>query len=92
MLLFVDQFEELFTVVDATYRGPFIDLLEQAVKTPRLRLVATLRADFYHYCVEQPVLAELLRAGSYPLSAPGVGALFEMIDRPAARAGLTFGR
>ncbi len=90
MLLFVDQFEELFTVVDATYRGPFIDLLEQAVKTPRLRLVATLRADFYHYCVEQPVLAELLRAGTYPLSAPGVGALFEMIDRPAARAGLTF--
>lgn len=77
-------------MVDAKYLGPFVDLLEQAVKVPRLRIVATLRADFYHYCVEQSALAELLRAGTYPLSAPGVGALFEMIDRPAARAGLTF--
>jgi formylglycine-generating enzyme required for sulfatase activity len=90
VLLFVDQFEELFTVVDAKYRGPFLDLIEQAVNVPRLRIVATLRADFYHYCVAQPALAELLRAGTYPVSAPGVGALFEMIDRPAARAGLTF--
>jgi hypothetical protein len=90
VLLFVDQFEELFTVVDAKYRDPFINLIEQATNVPRLRMVAALRADFYHYCVEQPALAELLRSGSYPLSAPGVGALFEMIDRPAARAGLTF--
>ena len=90
VLLFIDQFEELFTVVDAKYRAPFVDLIEQAVKVPRLRLVATLRADFYPYCVAQPALAELLRTGTYPVSAPGVGALFEMIDRPAARAGLTF--
>jgi formylglycine-generating enzyme required for sulfatase activity len=34
--------------------------------------------------------AEPLRAGSYPLAAPGVGALHEMITRPAARAGLSF--
>jgi hypothetical protein len=53
-------------------------------------MVATLRADFYHYCVAHQALAELLRTGTYPVSAPGVGALFEMIDRPAARAGLTF--
>lgn len=90
VLLFVDQFEELFTVVGTKYRSPFLDLIEQAVNVPRLRIVATLRADFYHYCVAQPALAELLRAGTYPVSAPGVGALFEMIDRPAARAGLTF--
>jgi hypothetical protein len=65
VLLFIDQFEELFTVVGAKYRGPFVDLLERAVNVPGLRIVATLRADFYHYCVEQPALAELLRAGTY---------------------------
>lgn len=90
LLLFVDQFEELFTVVDGKYRGAFGDLLAHAAKLPRLRTVTTLRADFYPRCVEQPALAELLRAGSYPLAAPGVGALHEMITRPAARAGLSF--
>jgi hypothetical protein len=32
----------------------------------------------------------LLEAGSYPLKAPGPGALYEMITRPAERAGLRF--
>jgi formylglycine-generating enzyme required for sulfatase activity len=90
LLLFVDQFEELFTVVDAKYRDAFSDLLAHAAQVPRLRMVTTLRADFYHRCVAQPALAELLRIGSYPLAAPGVGARHEMITRPAARAGLSF--
>jgi hypothetical protein len=90
LLLFVDQFEELFTVGAAKHRDRFAELLVGAARLPRLRAVATLRADFYHRCVEQPALAELLRAGSYPLAAPGVGALHEMITRPAARAGLSF--
>ena len=90
LLLFVDQFEELFTVVGAGYRGAFSELLAYAATLPRLRTVTTLRADFYHRCVEQLALAELLRAGSYPLAAPGVGALHEMITRPVARAGLSF--
>ncbi len=90
LVLFVDQFEELFTVVKPSYRAPFSELLAHAATLPRLRIVATLRADFYHRCVEQPALAELLRTGSYPLAVPGVGALYEMIARPAERAGLSF--
>jgi len=89
LLLFIDQFEELFTLVASCYVGPFIDWLHQAAQTDRIRVVATLRADFYHRCVEQPTLAELL-TGSYNLAAPGPGALHEMITRPAERAGLTF--
>ncbi|MFO1434589.1 MAG: SUMF1/EgtB/PvdO family nonheme iron enzyme [Candidatus Competibacteraceae bacterium] len=90
LLLFIDQFEELFTLVAPRHVGPFIALLRKAVQTARLRLVATLRADFYHRCVEQISLAELLRTLSYPLAAPGPGALHEMITRPAERAGLSF--
>jgi formylglycine-generating enzyme required for sulfatase activity len=55
-----------------------------------MRTIATLRADFYAHCVESLELAKLLRTGSYPLAAPGIGALFEMIEKPAARAGLEF--
>jgi formylglycine-generating enzyme required for sulfatase activity len=90
-LLFIDQFEELFAAaVGERRRAAFVDMLSAAVKTPRVRIVATLRADFYHRCVEQPALAEILRAASYPLAAPGPAALLEMIAGPAARAGLDF--
>jgi hypothetical protein len=90
LLLFIDQFEELFTVVANQHREPFIALLEQAIRAPRMRTVATMRADFYHRCAAHPALAKLLRSGSYPLAAPGVGPLHHMIAGPAARAGLRF--
>jgi formylglycine-generating enzyme required for sulfatase activity len=90
LLLFIDQFEELFTLVAACHVSPFVAWLRQAAQTECIRVVATLRADFYHRCVEWPALAELLRTGSYPLAAPGPGALHEMITRPAERTGLSF--
>ena len=90
LLLFIDQFEELFTLVAPRYVDAFVEWLHQAAQTARLRVVATLRADFYHHCVERAPLAALLRDGSYPLAAPGPGALHEMIARPAERAGLVF--
>ena len=91
VLLFIDQFEELFTVVDDDeIRETFIEMLAEAAHSKRIRTVVTLRADFYHKCVEWPQLADLLRTGSYPLASPEPGALYEMITRPAARAGLEF--
>lgn len=90
LLLFVDQFEELFSVVAERYRGKFVDLLAAAAETPRVRTVVTMRADFYHRCLEWPKLAELLREATFPLAAPGPMALGEMITGPAARAGLDF--
>ena len=90
LLLFLDQFEELFTLAAPRHVEPFIDLLTQAAHNERIRVVVTLRADFYHRCLEWPALAELLRTGSYPLAVPGPGALHEMITRPAERAGLIF--
>jgi hypothetical protein len=90
LLLFIDQFEELFTLTNPEHHRRFIAMLVRAVQTPRLRTVLTLRADFYHRCVEYPRLAELLRSGSFPLAAPDMPALLEMITGPAAVAGLTF--
>jgi formylglycine-generating enzyme required for sulfatase activity len=50
----------------------------------------TMRADFYHRCLEWPVLDALLAQGLYTLLAPKTGALHEMITRPAELAGLRF--
>jgi hypothetical protein len=90
LLLFIDQFEELFTLTHPEYHRRFIAMLAKAVQSPRLRTILTLRADFYHRCVEYPDLATLLRTASFPLAAPELPALLEMIHGPAAVAGLTF--
>jgi len=103
LFLFIDQFEELFTLADATYAEPFAAMLAGVVAlTPdpspersagrgenaRLRVVVTMRHDFYQSAVEIADLAELLRAGSFSLAAPRRDALRQMIERPAERAGL----
>lgn len=90
VLLFIDQFEELFTLSHADDAKSFAVLLEALAKSERVCGVVTLRADFYHRAVDYPQLAELLRAGSFPLAIPKRDALRQMIERPAERAGLTF--
>ncbi len=89
LVLFADQLEELFTLVSEAHRKPFVGLLNAATRSPRLRIVVTMRADFYEPCMHYEPLVELLREGSYTLGTPGLGALTEMIERPAKAAGLT---
>jgi hypothetical protein len=90
LLLFVDQFEELFTSVSESSRRPFAQLLTQAAASERLRVVITMRADFYDRCIEIPEMAQLLNAGSFPLGAAELESLLEMVTKPADRAGITF--
>ena len=61
-----------------------------AAHSQRMRVIATLRSDFYPHCVEIPAMAELLRGGSYPLAAAGPADLLQMIVKPADRGGLVF--
>lgn len=89
LLLFIDQFEELITLVADKYRGPFIDMLAFAATTSNIMTVVTLRADFYHKLIGWPQLAELLQTGSFPLAVPTTIELYEMIIRPSEQAGLT---
>ncbi|MBL8133856.1 MAG: SUMF1/EgtB/PvdO family nonheme iron enzyme [Anaerolineae bacterium] len=93
VLFFVDQFEELFTLIPderADQRTAFVALLKAIHASRRLRCVVTMRSDFYAKCLELPILAALLKEATYPLAAPTAGALIEMIKRPAERAGLTW--
>ncbi len=88
ILFFIDQFEELFTLICESDRLVFVALLEAINVSQRLRCVVTMRSDFYANCLEIPAMAELLKAATYPLGIPTAGALVEMIKRPAERAGL----
>jgi hypothetical protein len=90
ILIFVDQLEELFNQTNIQLATHFIAVLRHALQSGRVRVIVTLRADFYGRSLEYPDLAGLLKHGTYPLPHPSMSQLLEMITRPAALAGLEF--
>ena len=91
LLLFIDQFEELFTLVeDDGARHRFLDSLMAAVNDPRglLRVVITLRADFYDRPLEYPLLAELMQQHTELVLPLSLAKMEEAISKPAAGAGI----
>lgn len=103
LLLFIDQFEELFTHApnartDAAARrryderiGRFIRQLADEVQRPdgRFRAVITLRADFIPHCLRVTDLKNLLQERQMLLGelATDDQALREIIQRPAHEVG-----
>jgi Sulfatase-modifying factor enzyme 1/Domain of unknown function (DUF4062) len=90
IFLFIDQFEELFTICDSAHQAPFVEFLKKPAETHKARVVAAVRADFYAHCTRFETLVQMLRTGSYPLAPPSAAGMLEMIVRPAERADLVF--
>lgn len=90
LVLFIDQFEELFTLVqDEGDRREFIRFLCNFIQPRRANVIVTLRADYYPRCLETD-LAALLKDGLFSLTAPDPQALLAMVVRPALFSGLDF--
>ena len=91
LVVIVDQFEEVFTLVeDEARRTQFLDLLHTAVTDPRsrVRVIITLRADFYDRPLHYPEFGELVRSRMetvMPLSA-------EELEAAIAKPGRAGGR
>ncbi|MFJ2237937.1 hypothetical protein [Streptomyces sp. NPDC087859] len=86
----VDQFEEVFTLChDRAERTRFIDLL-LAARNPdsRLRVLVSVRADFYARCAERRELAGALDGAGLLVGAMTADELREAVTRPAAAVGL----
>jgi len=93
LLLVIDQLEELWSLTDeANARRLFLSALVTAVEDPgsRLRIVATLRADFLDRVLEHQALGELTRRGLVLVVAPSVDELTQAVVRPARGVGLEF--
>jgi WD40 repeat protein/DNA-binding SARP family transcriptional activator len=92
LVLVIDQLEEVFTLVeDEERRTHFLTILERAVADPRsrLRVVTTLRADFYDRPLLYSGFAELLR-DYVEAVVPLMPDEFERaISSPAQRVGAT---
>lgn len=90
LLLVIDQFEEVFTLVESEEeRTHFLDLLRAAVIAPQspLRIIMTMRADFYDRPLQYVNFGDLIRQRTevvLPLSAEE---LERAIRGPAERVG-----
>lgn len=92
LLLVVDQAEELFSQSDRKEAAAFIDNLLHAVSIEggSVQAILTLRADFLGVCLDEPSLAEPVRASMELILPLSRDELRQVIVRPAALVGLTF--
>jgi WD40 repeat protein/DNA-binding SARP family transcriptional activator len=90
LLLVIDQLEELFTLVeDEDERARFLAMIRAATTHPasRVRIVATLRADFFDRPLAYGDFAELVRARTEVIVPLTAEELERAISGPARRVG-----
>ncbi|MEO1271708.1 MAG: serine/threonine-protein kinase, partial [Myxococcota bacterium] len=93
VLLFVDQFEELYIQVDDTaVRQAFLAALFSASDDPAspVRLILTMREDFRSRLAESSDLHRVLVANTLYLGVPDADAKRAALVEPARRLGYTF--
>ncbi len=92
LVLIIDQFEEAFTQAeDEQERDHFLKSLLVAATDPesRLRVIVTLRADFYDRPLLFPEFGNLMRERTEVVLPLGSAELEEAIVGPAHRVGMT---
>lgn len=95
-VLFIDQFEEVFTLCDNPIeRQSFVRLMaEQATACERVaRVIATIRGDFLDRCAEYPEAVNLINHAqptTYVVTPLSRRELEEAIEKPAALHGVKF--
>jgi len=91
LLLLVDQFEELFSIVDdPDVRRLFLESLTVVTEDPgtRVHVVITLRADYFDRPLEFHHFGSLVEAGLVSVTVPSEDGLALAISQPARMAGL----
>ena len=91
LLLIIDQFEELYTLLtDDTERARFIHGLMDAVEDEELelRVLLTLRADFFDRPLQHHRLGATLADGALAIPAMSPAELERAVVAPAARVGV----
>ncbi|MEZ0235712.1 MAG: BTAD domain-containing putative transcriptional regulator [Actinomycetota bacterium] len=92
LLLVIDQFEELFTLVDDETRNRFLAGLVAAAEEPgeRLRVLVVLRADFFDRPLAYPIFGRLMTEHIVHVLPLGPSELEAAAAKPAERVGVSF--
>ena len=94
--IFIDQFEELFTVTDIEKRDRFIESLSNLCKAyandPFVKIVATMRSDFLDRFDAEPAsqIAQITAKHRPLITQMHADELREVIEQPAALRGVVF--
>jgi basic membrane lipoprotein Med (substrate-binding protein (PBP1-ABC) superfamily)/DNA-binding SARP family transcriptional activator/energy-coupling factor transporter ATP-binding protein EcfA2 len=94
LLLVIDQFEELFTLVDDDQRDRFLSSLVTLATDPRgrSRVLVTLRADFYDRPLMHPTFGRMMTGHVVNVMPLAADELEAAALGPALGAGVTFER
>ena len=89
-LLAIDQFEELFTLVEPPQRAAFFAVLSALTELAdsSAKVVIAVRADFYNACAQVPWLADKITNNQVLVGPMSRAELRRAITEPARRAGL----
>ncbi len=92
VVVIIDQFEELFTAGSKDDADRFLDALSVAVQDPAspVRLILTLRADYYDRPLEHHSFAPILKAAAVDVTPLAGDELELAIVEPARRVGVHF--
>ena len=91
LLLVVDQFEELFTMVDQAEASRFLALLAETAMAPDgpVHVLVTLRADFYDRPLADPRMGQLFAENVVSVVALGPDQLEAAATLPARQLDIT---
>ncbi|NUM47616.1 MAG: protein kinase, partial [Anaerolineales bacterium] len=89
LLLVVDQFEEIFTLSHKDEAEYFLKGIFAALTDPKnpIRVIATLRADFYDRPLMHPQLGQLFKERQETITVMTRDELIEAIQKPAESVG-----
>ncbi len=91
-VIVVDQFEELFSHASPHDADAFMHALAEVVndRASGIKIVITLRADFYDHPLRQETFGELLRVGTEVITPMNAQELERAITAPAGELGVSF--
>ena len=92
LLLIVDQFEEMFGLADEQEAAQLLRLIVAAVTAPqsRVRVLITLRADFYDRPLMHPAFGPLMRQRTEVITPLSAEELSQAVEGPAWQVGVEF--
>ncbi|HEY5030514.1 MAG TPA: TIR domain-containing protein [Candidatus Angelobacter sp.] len=89
-LLVIDQFEELYTVVDSVDRENVLHEIVPLIHDKRIAVLIALRADFFGRLIDTPVLARESELSTILLGPLSQANLRRAIIEPATDEGISF--
>ena len=90
LVLVIDQLEELWTLVGDDDRQAFLEALHAPIEAELLRVIATVRADFFDRPLADPVLGPLTAAHTFGVTPMSTSELHDAIAAPAEAVGVRF--